>query len=281
MSNRTTCGRTVWLASYPKSGNTWLRAVYSAWRNSGEPDLDCLGTIASSRERFDDALGIVSSDLTPAEIEMMRPMSHNVVDGDSGEVHLEKIHDQLSNSRTGPLAVSRAATRSALYLIRDPRDVAVSLAHHNERDVAWAVRKLNDPAAVMSNRDEDISDQLVQRLGSWSSHVQSWVDHDHFPVHVIRYEDCLADPITALATAFAAAGLAPVRAEVATAVARSSFAHLQAREAAEGFREARSHTSAFFRQGTAGEWRKELAESLAGNIVAEHGEVMSRFGYLD
>jgi hypothetical protein len=274
-------GRTVWLASYPKSGNTWFRAVYSAWRTSGAPDLDTLGTIASSRERFDDSLSIASSDLTPQEIELLRPRADDVVDGDIEQLHLQKIHDQLTTGRASRYIVSEAATRCALYVIRDPRDVAVSLAHHNEHGVDWAAVKLNDPAAAMSDRADDISDQLLQRLGSWSTHVRSWVDHAPFPVHVVRYEDCLDDPVTVFTAAFTAAGFPVVTEDFAAAVERSSFAHLQAREAEGGFREARSRTAPFFRQGMAGGWRTELPEALADGIVAAHADVMARFGYLD
>jgi hypothetical protein len=273
-------GRTVWLASYPKSGNTWFRAVYAAWRTGEAPALGSLGTIASSRERFDDALGISSSDLTAREIELLRPRVDDIADGDFDHLHLQKIHDQLTTERGTGCVVSLAATHSAVYLVRDPRDVAVSLAHHNESDVEWAGIKLNDHASAISNRPDDISDQLLQRLGTWSDHVSSWVDHAPFPVHVVRYEDCLADPISAFTEAFTAAGFPVLPDQLAAAVERSSFAHLRAQEDVEGFREARSRTARFFRNGAKDGWRQELPEALAESIVASHGEVMGRFGYL-
>ena len=63
--------RTVWLASYPKSGNTWLRAVYTALLNGSEPDINSLdaGDLGASRAVFDAALGLRSADLTPDEVD--------------------------------------------------------------------------------------------------------------------------------------------------------------------------------------------------------------------
>jgi aryl sulfotransferase len=274
-------GRTVWLASYPKSGNTWFRAVYSALRTDGAPDLGALGTIASSRERFDDALSIPSSDLTRDEIEYLRPRADDVVDEEFDHLHLQKIHDQLSSGPASRYIVSVAATHCAIYLIRDPRDVAVSLAHHNESGVDWAAVKVNDPGTAISNRTDDISDQLLQRVGSWSVHVRSWVDNAPFPVHPVRYEDCLADPIAVFGAAFSAAGFDIETDKLIDAVKQSSFAALREREGAEGFREARSRSAPFFRQGTAGGWREQLSQGLADDIAAAHAEVMARFGYLD
>ena len=66
----------IWLASYPKSGNTWMRTfLTNYWRDAAEPvDINSLegGPIASARRVFDDAVGVEASDLTPAEIERLR-----------------------------------------------------------------------------------------------------------------------------------------------------------------------------------------------------------------
>ncbi|HJX72016.1 MAG TPA: hypothetical protein VJ346_08695, partial [Bacteroidales bacterium] len=67
----------VWLASYPKSGNTWFRIFLTNLLNhTNEPvDINNLypSTIASSRSLFDEATGLESSDLTLDEIELLRP----------------------------------------------------------------------------------------------------------------------------------------------------------------------------------------------------------------
>ncbi len=273
-------GHTVWLASYPKSGNTWFRAVYSAWRGGGLPDLAALGPIASSRERFDDALGISSSDLTPGEIAHLRPSADEVVDSDFPDLHLEKIHDKLHFGEPPRLIVSERATRCAIYVMRDPRDVAVSLAHHMGISPSLAVARLADPAAGMSLNRDDISGQLGQHLGNWSEHVSSWVDHAPFPVHAVRYEDCVSEPTERFLETFSAAGFEFDPNDLSAAVDRSTFAQLKAIEAEEGFAEAPSRLVPFFRKGEAGAWHDTLTPELAAEIGATHHEVMTRFGYL-
>jgi aryl sulfotransferase len=271
-------GRTVWLASYPRSGNTWFRAVFSAWRTGGPPNLDHLGTIASSRERFDDALGISSSDLTADEVDRLRPRADEVVDMDFGRLHLEKIHDRLSTPG-GPEIVSAAATHCAIYLMRDPRDVAVSLAHQNGLSPERAGDMLCDPETAIADRTDDISDQLRQRLGTWSDHVSSWIDSKVIRVHVVRFEDCVADPGSVFSAALTQAGFTVSRQDIAAAVEHASFERLQSVEAAAGFRENRDRQRPFFRRGRPGAWHDELRPEVADRIAEAHREVMGRFGY--
>jgi hypothetical protein len=177
--------------------------------------------------------------------------------------------------------VSSAATRAAIYMVRDPRDVAVSRAHHNARPVEWVVDRLEDPAAAMGDTTRALIPQLQQRLGTWSEHVRSWVDHAPFAVHVVRYEDCLADPLRAFGSALRFADLGPVAdADVAQAVRHAAFDRLRDAEAAHGFRERPAELERFFRSGRAGSWREEMPAAVANRVEAAHGDVMARFGYL-
>ena len=274
-------GRTVWLASYPKSGNTWLRAVYAAWLTGEVPELNELdgGLIASGRFLFDDALGIPSSDLTPGEVETLRPRADEVRARDAAGPLLRKAHDAFFMGPTGEPVLSVAATRSAVYVIRDPRDVAVSLAHHDGKPVEWAAGRLCDPRATNGGL-RGFAGQLQQRLGTWSEHVRSWIDDAPFPVHVLRYEDCLTDPVPTFAAALRAAGLEPVDDErVAAAVEVAAFDRLRAAENREGFRERPPAAERFFRSGRAGSWRDEMSADAAASIQEANGETMARFGY--
>jgi aryl sulfotransferase len=269
-------GQTVWLASYPKSGNTWFRAVFAACRRGDPMALDATDVIASLRARFDDAFGLYSSDLTDDEARALRPASDEVVDGD--EPHLQKIHDGLYSGAHGGMIVSATATRCAIYLVRDPRDVAVSYAHHNDRDVRWGVEQICSATARIGPRPDDIVAHFPQRIGDWTSHVQAWVDRAPFPVHVVRYEDCLADPEAAFGDALAFAGFAIKTDDLRAAISAASFDRLQAHEQANGFIE-RFGSGPFFRAGVAGRWRAELTPQLVRRIEQTHATMMLRFGY--
>ncbi len=274
-------GMIVWLASYPKSGNTWLRAVYTSMRTGRDPDINALegADVAADRGLFERVLGVRSSDMTVQEVEVLRPRADEAMVSEQSGDTWRKIHDGLFNGPTGEPIVSVKATRAALYVIRDPRDVAISMASHAHRTLAWAVERMGRRGASVSSSNSSLSDQLCQRLGSWSEHVLSWVDHSRFPIYVLRYEDCLAAPVPTFRAAFAGAGLQVSAKDVAAAVERSSWQRLRAQEDSVGFKE---HVggSRFFRQGVAGAWRTELPEALARQVETQHREVMARYGYL-
>jgi aryl sulfotransferase len=280
VSGTSALGQTVWLASYPKSGSTWFRAAVAAWR-SGDPfDLESQDPIASSRLRFDEMLGLVSTNLSRDELDRLRPRADEIYDEGHPDPHLVKIHDALQAGPDGELIVSVAATRCGVYLVRDPRDVAVSFAHHNDRDVSWAAHHLCDTRGALAARTDDAADQLPQRLGDWSGHIRSWVDRAPFPMHVLRYEDCLLDPEQAFGAALAFAGFELSPDDLVDALERASFVRLRQREAADGFRERFSRHSPFFRRGVAGGWREELDAESIKLIEHCHHDQMVRFGYL-
>jgi hypothetical protein len=273
--------QTVWLASYPKSGNTWLRAVYTAWLTGAPADLDDLrgGVMPARRAAFDEALGVPSSSMTHDEVELLRPRADEVVAAEAREPLLRKIHDAYLPGPAGEPIVSAAATRAALYMIRDPRDVAVSYAHHSGETLEWARRRLSDPGAAVNDRDDRLDPQLRQRLGAWSQHVCSWVDDTPFPVAVVRYEDCVLAPVETFAGALRFAGLEVDEDAVARAVDHAAFDRLRRAEEEHGFLERPPSTPSFFRRGRAGSWRDDLPADLAAAIVDDHREVMARFGY--
>ena len=270
----------LWLASYPKSGNTWLRAVIGAWL-SGEPArLDALmADSIAARGDFDDAIGIPSSDLTPGEVAALRPrVVEQLVAATEGPL-VRKIHDGLYPGPNGEPVVPAAATRGAIYIVRDPRDVAVSLGHHFARPVEWAVDRLADDGYELASSNHSPAAQLAQRLGTWSRHVTSWVDDPPFPAHVMTYEDCVEDPVRAFGAALRFSGLGDVSdGDVVRAVEGARFERLREEEAAHGFRE-RAVGAPFFRRGRPGAWRDEMSPEAAARIEATHGEVMVRFGY--
>jgi aryl sulfotransferase len=275
-------GRMLWLASYPKSGNTWLRAVLSGWMTGAPARLDSLvGGSAFARAPFDRVLGVTSSDLTPDEVAILRPRVDEHIAAESDTTLIRKTHDGFYPGPDGEPPISVQATRAAVYVIRDPRDVAVSLAHHEGRDVDWAAERLCDPETKMGASTESLEYQLPQRIGSWSEHVRSWVADTPFQVHVLRYEDGLSDPVATFGEALRFAGLGPVDdGAVALAVEHASFERLQAEESREGFRERPRGAERFFREGRAGSWREEMTPEAARRIELAHGDLMRRFGYL-
>lgn len=278
--------RTVWLASYPKSGNTWVRAMLAAL-DHGEVGLNTTirgSTMASARGPLERLTGLVSSELLADEVIRLRPMVDASLDDRFAATSLalwpRKIHDALYAPADGPPIVSLEATRAAIYLLRDPRDVAVSFAHHLGREIEHAVAVMGSGLAY-GGVTTGVTRQFPQHMGTWSTHVEGWIDHQLFPVEVIRYEDMLADPVGQLRKIALRLEREASLEELEAAVEAAGFDKLKSQEAESGFREAMARDRPFFRRGMAGAWRDELSPELAARIVADHGPVMERFGYLE
>ena len=269
-----------WLASYPKSGNTWLRALLASLLSGRAADINALGLgrIASERAGLDDALGIASADLSFDQQANLRPRAYGIWAADAERALYCKAHDAYHLTPAGDPLFPAAASRGAVYVVRDPRAVAVSLAHHIGRPIDQAIARMDDPNRMMGNSIERLHQQLRQHVLRWSEHVESWLAAP-FPVHLLRFEDMHADPQTAFAGVAAFLGLPHGREEIAAAAAAASFSRLQAQERASGFSEKPPEATAFFREGSVDGWRRELTPEQAARIVAAHGLVMRRLGY--
>ena len=276
--------RIDWLASYPKSGNTWLRILLANYFcESDDPhDINKPGVtngIASHRWRFDELLGLPSSDLTPEEIMALRPFVYEILVAEEPRRHWIKVHDAQRRLADGRWLFPPSVSGVAIYLIRNPLDVAVSLAFHDgHEDMRRSVAKMCDEDAILGGGK---SVQLGQFIGSWSHHVESWVDQTEIPVLLVRYEDMLADTAHELAriVQFARPELPVDDDRIAMAVENARFDRLQEIEAARPFRETPPRARRFFRQGLAGGWRNHLSEVEVRRLVDRHCQVMARFGY--
>jgi hypothetical protein len=276
---------TVWLVSYPKSGNTWFRALWAGWSTGGAPQINDLppAPLPVARDILDAALMLPTGIFTRDEIDLLRPRADEVVAAEAPPAHdhplLRKVHDAFFPGPAGEPVVSVAASRAVVYLVRDPRDVAVSLAHHAGRSVEWAAAELSDSGATISGADRSHA-QVRQRLGTWSQHVESWVDQGRIPVKVVRYEALIADSGRCLTDVLQWLGYQLARDRASAIAEAASFSQLRLQEDRSGFGEASGAQPRFFREGRAGAWRDELPAGISARIEGDHRAVMSRFGYL-
>jgi len=275
----------IWLASYPKSGNTWFRVFLTNLLCGGDTPADInnldRSPIASSRSIFDNELGYEASDLTADEIDRLRPELYSHLAENADEQLYMKIHDAYTHLEDNRPLIPLEATHCALYFIRNPLDVAVSFAHHSGWNCATSlINMANNTFAFCSNPGQ-LHNQLRQKLLSWSSHVLSWVDQAPFSVCVIRYEDMKLRPLETFSKAVRFAGLDHTDEQIQKAIDFSAFDVVRQQEESKGFKARSPESSRFFRKGQFGSWREELSEEQAIKIVRDHGEVMRRFGYLD
>lgn len=121
---------------------------------------------------------------------------------------------------------------------------------------------------------------VYEVIGTWSQHVGSWVGLISRPVHVMRYEDMLTNPIRAFGQLARFLRLSPTDQQLMRAIENSSFSELKRQEAEHGFNERPPMAKSFFREGKAGQWREILSPAQIERIVQAHAPMMQRFGYL-
>jgi hypothetical protein len=280
----------VWLASYPKSGNTWMRVFLAHLVADGDVDLginnlarrlnDGLG-IASERFAFDELSGLDASELLPDEIDILRPRVYEAAAARATRTLFVKVHDAYIETPAGEPLISPAATQAALYMVRNPLDVAVSLAFHDAVDFDAAIGQMANQDYAFSTVTTRLPLQLRQRLSSWSRHVASWIDALGIERCVVRYEDMVEHPAETFSRAARFLGLPCDDARIRDALDKASFERLRDEEERDGFVEKPRRMQRFFREGRVGGWRAHLSAGQAQRIIVDHGDMMQRLGYID
>ena len=275
-------GNIIWLASYPKSGNTWMRALlHNLFTNARKPlPLKEMGgggitTAATTLKWFQPLDPRPSSQWSVADIDRMRAPAQKVIaDAHQGSVFC-KIHAPVMRIAGHP-TVNLSVSTGAIYIVRNPLDVAISFADFEGIPIDKAITLMATDDLVMPRTDDGINEVL----GSWSQNVVSWTARPNPGLHVVRYEDLSDDPVATFrkVTAFLRLDVSKERLE--RAVRHASFKELRKQEDSDGFPERSAAQERFFRSGKAGGWRDVLSDNQVHRIVAVHRAQMARFGYI-
>lgn len=276
----------IWLASFPKSGNTWFRLLLANWCADGaEPvhinDLPHPGGEIMTREAFDEATLVGSGVLRTEELNRLRPAVYQMLAEEGEGPWYVKVHEAFRRNPDGEWLYAGKAVRAAIYLVRDPRDVAGSLAAHFDVSIEKSVSILNSRCSALAVLRDSLSLQLPMGLLGWSGHVTSWLDQKEVRVHLVRYEDLKADTARVFGDALQFLGETADRDRLERAVSHSRFSELQRQEREAGFRARVSSSNPFFRRGQAGAWRSDLTPQLVEQIEQANRVVMERLGYLE
>jgi hypothetical protein len=273
-------GNIVWLASYPKSGNTWIRAfLANLIANRSEPvllgDLPRYCEDEARPELFSQIAGRPSTELGLDEIIALRPEVHAQIAADARGTRFVKSHNHAGSLDGHPLH-NPAVTAGAIYVVRNPLDVAVSMTHHFGITQDEAIERLGDEQVATAN-DELFVTQIIS---SWSVHVKGWADLASDRVLVLRYEDLMEKPAKHFAKVARLVGIGQDRARIERAVKHSAFQSLSSMEKKHGFVEASDKSARFFRKGAMNQWREALDRTQVQRVLDAHRQQMARFGYV-
>lgn len=274
-----------WLVSYPKSGNTWTRAVIASLRNESEvdPEINELntGAIASARGWVENALDFDIDELSDEEVDLLRPAAYTWHAAQMQEPEYHKVHDAYTFVAPETPMFPLEDSAGVVYIVRNPLDVAVSFSHHISRDLDTTIANMSSEDFCLSNNKRRLTNQLRQKHLTWSQHVQSWLDAKGAPKLIVRYEDMKRNSIATFTRIAEFLRLPSDFESISKAVTACSIDKLQAQESNVGFREKPAKASHFFRKGIVGDWQNHLSYKQVQTIIAQHGDMMRKLGYLD
>ena len=234
----------IFIVSYPKSGNTWLRFLIGNALTGNQCDFSNLRKVIPDiyRNRAD------CDDLS-------RP-------------RMMKTHLPYSPKM-----------RRAIYLVRDGRDVAVSYYYHLLKKERLDQRTTFDEYLSLFTQG-----LIAPRLGSWNSHTLSWLDHLSPNILLVMYENLKKDTAHELEQILSFLGLQRSHDEIAAAVAASDFERMKTLEQQQSalYHDFANTNQgiAFVRAGQAGEWAKYFSEQASQDFIARHGEALRRLHYI-
>lgn len=269
----------VWLASYPKSGNTWVRLLLDAYF-LGELDINEIvcssGDDAIARYNPGDS-SIVHR--WPVDIQqLMRPaaMLRTVLayNEDTYDVPLFIKTHQANMVANGIELLPQALTKATVFIVRDPRDVLPSFANHMGVEMADAAKRMCHQYQLLAASEKKAADFL----SDWASHTESYLAASDHNVLLVQYENLRADPETEFARILEHAGVTPDPERVRKAVELTDLSQLQKVEQTQGFSEASAKAKdPFFNTGKVG---KKIPSELKSILERNLRKTMIKMGYL-
>lgn len=227
-------------------------------------------------ERFIADHGLEVPLSAPGEVRRYWAATQHAICSTSEQEIFLKTHNVAAKFDCGWFPDSNS-TKSAIYILRDPRDVAISFSYHYRQPLGLAV------AALCTSSAFNFKPQQIGRtelLMSWGEHVAGWTSSKRFPLLVLRYEDLLADAEAGVRRIAGFLGKQVSEKQVKDVVAATSFEQLRRLEGERGFTEA-VRAKGFFRIGKAQQWREIRDQSVFRPLLDRFSRLMRRYGYLE
>ena len=264
----------IWLASYPKSGNTWLRSLLATYFYSrdGLFNFDLLKHIDQFPQQ--DYFKNFEDNFTKPESTSDYWLKAQMEINKDKKVRFFKTHNAMCKIN-GNLFTNEKNTLGAIYIIRDPRNVVSSLANHINLSV-------DDAFKYMTKEDNSFSFKKKERylafvpLLSWVLHQKSWIDSKRFPVLTIRYEDLelktyeIFKDVLKFINKLTNSSKKLDNAKIKRSIRSCEFSRLQKLESEKGFPEAWINQdktkNKFFNLGKKNDYNKLLNKNLINEI---------------
>ncbi len=278
----------IWLASYPKSGNTWLRMfLKSYFQKSGSKfKLDKKQDDDFKSAGFPDYKDLEDLKIDYNEFSEIVKNWEAIQDyiNLNNRTNFLKTHSSMCTIGPYKFTTNRN-TKGGIYLVRDPRDVLVSYAHHITEDFETTFKLItsSDYYEMYPLPFKNIKFRK-SLLGSWADHYNSWKSYKSSKILMIKYEDMVSnkyDTFHKIVSYLNEIDNTEVdKDKLIKALKQTEFEELQKMERRDGFQEKLKRTDLFFRKGKAGAWKEELPVDLTKKIEKIFHKEMTELGYL-
>ena len=274
----------IWCASYPKSGNTWIRAIIASlvYSEDGLFNFDMLKKINLFPKRY------YFKEFTNDYSNLKRISQHWInaqqnINAD-GKLKIFKTHNGNYNF-FGNDFTNKKNTAGVIYVVRDPRNVITSVANHYQLNLEKSLDFLLDEKRFLfntNNPNDSSEENIITLLGSWKSHYNSWKISSNSII--IKYEDLLINTkseINKLSTFLKKFTKFNVSGQkIQNILKTTSFEKLKKMEEKEGFEEASNSTIKFFNLGPNNDWKNVLSKNLIDSIEKNFNKEMKELGYI-
>ena len=282
----------IWLASYPKSGNTWVRSfiVSLLYSKDNKANLNNLSFIPQYplRSHFKNLVNDIDDF---KEISSNWLKSQSIINSDK-KIKFLKTHHTLC-SVNGSVFTNYENSLGVIYIVRDPRNVVTSILYHFSKKNYSEARDflLNENKALWKKFDKyspTINKDMLTQISSWKNNYNSW---KHFKKNylLIKYENLISNPdkefrkISRYISNLMELNFDEEK--VDTAIKSNIFENLQKLENENGFAEAISNEKtgkpkSFFNLGPKNKWEDILDVQIKESIEEEFKLEMQQLGYL-
>ena len=279
-----------WIASYPKSGNTWLRSLLSAYYYSSDGNFN--QKLLKNISQFPQKHHFANFDYNPkivTDTSRFWIKAQNEINRDS-KLKFFKTHNILGAINNNNFT-NKENSIGGIYLVRDPRNIITSLQNHFELNKDEALKFMLSEKKYLYDyyQTNDFSD--FQFISSWEKNYKSWTKQDIFPIKVIKYEELMnntfetfkeiilfIEKIKKIKKIF-------IESKAKNSIQSTSFNKMKKIEQSKGFKESvlsKNHSKKipFFHLGPKNDWKKIFNEDFIKNVTLKFKPLLKELNYI-